>query len=121
MKQEEWVKQRLLQQAESMKAEREQLRVQGKVQRDNFREKIERNMQKYKEEILKCESEISQLRFQSERPKIEALKRGIHQMTTDQFLCKDCYVLHLKKGMDECPSCRTPIKERISVHFPYSE
>ncbi|KAH0754566.1 hypothetical protein KY290_024836 [Solanum tuberosum] len=67
MKQEEWVKQRLLQQAESMKEERELLRVQGKVQRDNFRERIERNMQKYKEEILNCESEISQLRFQSER------------------------------------------------------
>ncbi|KAG5605956.1 hypothetical protein H5410_027448 [Solanum commersonii] len=33
----------------------------------SLREKIERNMQKYKEEILKCESEISQLRFQSER------------------------------------------------------
>ena len=34
-----------------------------------------------------------------------------------QVLCKDCNVLLQKKGMDECPSCRTPIKERISVHF----
>uniref|UniRef100_A0A3Q7HM77 RING-type domain-containing protein n=1 Tax=Solanum lycopersicum TaxID=4081 RepID=A0A3Q7HM77_SOLLC len=38
-----------------------------------------------------------------------------------QFLCEDCNVLHQRKGMDICPSCRTQIKERISVHFPYSE
>ncbi|KAH0738684.1 hypothetical protein KY290_037389 [Solanum tuberosum] len=154
LKQEEWVKQRFLQQADSLKAEREQLRVQGKVQRHNFREKVDRNMQKYKEEIQKCESEISQLRFQYERSKIVALKRGIPQLTkglaayaessdsnvvkmerecvmcmneqisvvflpcAHQVLCEDCNVLHQKKGMDECPSCRTPIKERISVHFP---
>ncbi|WMV47517.1 hypothetical protein MTR67_040902 [Solanum verrucosum] len=157
LKQEEWVKQRFLQQADSLKAEREQLRVQGKVQRHNFREKVDKNMQKYKEEIQKCGSEISQLRFQYERSKIEALKRGIPQLTKDlaayaessdsnvvkmerecvmcmneqisvvflpcahQVLCEDCNVLHQKKGMDECPSCRTPIKERISVHFPDSE
>ncbi|KAH0641188.1 hypothetical protein KY285_037774 [Solanum tuberosum] len=157
LKQEERVKQRFLQQADSLKVEREQLRVHGKVQRDNFREKVERNMQKYKEDIQKCESEISQLRFQSERSKIEALKRGIPQMTkglaayaesygsnvlnverecimcmneqisvvflpcAHQVLCEDCNVLHQKKGMEKCPSCRTPIKERISVHFPDSE
>ncbi|KAH0634976.1 hypothetical protein KY284_037762 [Solanum tuberosum] len=157
LKQEERVKQRFLQQANSLKAKREQLRVHGKVQRDNFREKVERNMQKYKEDIQKCESEISQLRFQSERSKIEALKRGIPQMTkglaayaerygsnvlnverecimcmneqisvvflpcAHQVLCEDCNVLHQKKGMEKCPSCRTPIKERISVHFPDSE
>uniref|UniRef100_M0ZWV4 Nutrient reservoir n=2 Tax=Solanum tuberosum TaxID=4113 RepID=M0ZWV4_SOLTU len=114
-------------------------------------------MQKYKEEIQKCESEISQLRFQYEKSKIEALKQGIPQLTkglaayaessdsnvvkmerecvmcmneqisvvflpcAHQVLCEDCNVLHQKKGMDECPSCRTPIKERISVHFPDSE
>ncbi|XP_055811847.1 putative E3 ubiquitin-protein ligase RF4 isoform X2 [Solanum dulcamara] len=156
-KQEARVKQRFLQQADSLKAEREQLRVQGQVQQDNFREKVERNMQKYKEEIQKYESEISQLRFQSERSKIEALKRGTPPMTkglaayaessgsnvvkmerecvmcmneqisvvflpcAHQVLCEYCNVLHLKRGMDECPSCRTPIKERISVHFPDSE
>ncbi|KAK4732173.1 hypothetical protein R3W88_025161 [Solanum pinnatisectum] len=157
LKQEERVKQRFLQQVDSLKAEREQLHVHGKVQRDNFREKVERNMQKYKEVIQKCESEISQLRFQSERPKIEALKRGIPQTTkglaayaersvsnilnverecvmcmneqisvvflpcAHQVLCEDCNVLHQKKGMDKCPACRTPIKERICVHFPDSE
>ncbi|TMW85524.1 hypothetical protein EJD97_023015 [Solanum chilense] len=157
LKQEERVKQRLLQQANSLKVEKEQLRVHKKVQRDNFRERVEINMQKYKQDIQKCESEISQLRFQSERSKIEALKRGIPQMTkglaafaessgsnvlnaerecvmcmnehitvvflpcAHQVLCEDCNVFHQKKGMDKCPSCRTPIKERISVRFPDSE
>ncbi|KAK4710283.1 hypothetical protein R3W88_004796 [Solanum pinnatisectum] len=55
-KQEEWVKQRFLQQADSLKTEKEQLCVQEKVRRDNFREKVERSMQKYKGEIQKCES-----------------------------------------------------------------
>ena len=153
LKKEEWEKQRFLQHADSLKAEREQLRVRGKVQQDNFTEKVVKNMQKYKEEIQKRESEISQLRLQSESSKIEALKRGIPQMTkglaayaessdsiewecvmcmneqisvvflpcAHQVLCEDCNVLHQKKGMDECPSCRTPIKERISVRFPGSE
>ncbi|TMW85793.1 hypothetical protein EJD97_022490 [Solanum chilense] len=157
LKQEEQVKQRFLQQADSLKAEREQLRVHGKVQRDNFREKVKTNMQKYKQDIQNCESEISQLRFQFERSKIEALKRGIPQMTkglaasaessgsnvfnverecvmcmneqisvvflpcAHQVLCEDCNVHHQNRGMDKCPSCRTPIKERISVHFPDSE
>uniref|UniRef100_A0A3Q7I4Y7 RING-type domain-containing protein n=1 Tax=Solanum lycopersicum TaxID=4081 RepID=A0A3Q7I4Y7_SOLLC len=156
-KHEESVKQRFQRQADCLKNEREQLRDKGKLQRHNFREKVERNKQKYKEEIQKCESEISQLRFQSERSITEALKRGIPQLTkglstyaessdsnvvkmerecvmcmhehisvvflpcAHQVLCKDCNVLLQKKGMDECPSCRTPIKERISVHFPDSE
>ncbi|XP_004247551.1 putative E3 ubiquitin-protein ligase RF298 [Solanum lycopersicum] len=154
---EESVKQKFQQQVDCLKNEREQLRVKGKVQRHNFREKVERNKQKYKEETQKCESEISQLRFQSQRSITEALKRGIPQLTkglstyaessdsnvvkmerecvmcmhehisvvflpcAHQVLCEDCNVLHQKKGMDECPSCRTPIKERISVHFPDSE
>uniref|UniRef100_A0A3Q7I6W2 RING-type domain-containing protein n=1 Tax=Solanum lycopersicum TaxID=4081 RepID=A0A3Q7I6W2_SOLLC len=156
-KHEESVKQRFQQQADCLKNEREQLRVKGKVQRHNFREKVERNKQKYKEEIQKCESEISRLRFQSERSITEALKRGIPQLTkglstyaessdsnfvkmerecvmcmhehisvvflpcAHQVICEYCNVLHQNKGMDECPSCRTPIKERISVHFPDSE
>ncbi|KAJ8549063.1 hypothetical protein K7X08_032770 [Anisodus acutangulus] len=153
-KQEERVKQMILQQADSLKAEREQLIVQGKLDEDNMRDKAERNMQKCKEDIQKLESEIYQLRLQSEHSKIEALKRGTPQMTkvlagyeenssgsdvvkmerecvmcmseqmsvvflpcAHQVLCANCNVLHEKKGMDECPSCRTPIKKRISVRF----
>ncbi|XP_059295609.1 putative E3 ubiquitin-protein ligase RF298 [Lycium ferocissimum] len=153
-KQEEKVKQRILEQADSLKAEREQLRVQGKLEVNNLREKAERNMQKCKEDIQKLESEISQLRLQSERSKIDALKRGTPQMTkglagdeetssssavvkmerecvmcmseqrsvvflpcAHQVLCANCNVLHEKKGMDDCPSCRTPIKKRITVCF----
>ncbi|RAL43528.1 hypothetical protein DM860_012669 [Cuscuta australis] len=35
-----------------------------------------------------------------------------------QVLCAQCNVLHEKKGMADCPSCRTPIKERIEVLYP---
>ncbi|KAG5587587.1 hypothetical protein H5410_048021 [Solanum commersonii] len=34
-----------------------------------------------------------------------------------QVLCEDCDVLYQKKGMDECSSCRTPIKKQTSVRF----
>lgn len=34
-----------------------------------------------------------------------------------QVLCPKCNELHEKEGMKDCPSCRTPIQRRISVHF----
>lgn len=159
-KQEERQKQRFVQQADSLKAEREQLGVQGKAAEDNLREKAESSMQKLKENIQKLESEISQLKLQSESSKIEALKRGINVglppnirkslagyednfgstvkmerecvmcMTEEmsvvflpcahQVLCAKCNMLHEKQGMNDCPSCRTPIKMRINVRFAHS-
>ena len=76
LEQEEREKRRVLQQADSLKAEREKRGVQSKMEEDNIRETTERNMQKCKEDIKKLESEISLLRFQSEGSKIEALRRG---------------------------------------------
>ena len=37
--------------------------IHEKVQQDNSREKVDIKMKKYEEDIQKCESEISQLRF----------------------------------------------------------
>lgn len=34
-----------------------------------------------------------------------------------QVLCEECNILHEKKGMKDCPSCRAPIQERINVRF----
>lgn len=160
--QQEREKQRLLQQADSLKAEREKRGVQSKMEEDNIRETAERNMQKCKEDIQNLESEISLLRFQSEGSKIEALRRGINmkpqspkiaknlavpaenlgsarveierecvmclseEMTVvflpccHQVLCAQCNVLHERQGMNECPSCRTPISKRINVQFARS-
>lgn len=163
LEQEEREKRRVLQQADSLKAEREKRGVQSKMEEDNIRETTERNMQKCKEDIKKLESEISLLRFQSEGSKIEALRRGINhtrpqspkltkslavfeenlgsasveierecvmclseEMTVvflpcaHQVLCAQCSVLHEKQGMNDCPSCRTPIKKRINVQFARS-
>ncbi|CAN4101941.1 unnamed protein product [Withania somnifera] len=161
--QQEREKQRFLQQADSLKAEREKLGVQSKMEEDNIRETAESSMQKCKEDIRKLENEISLLRFQSEGSKIEALRRGINNTRpqspkipkssavfdenfdsasvkierecvmclTDemkvvflpcahQVLCAQCNVLHEKQGMNDCPSCRTPIKKRINVQFARS-
>lgn len=160
--QEERGKQRVLQQADSVKAEREQWGVESKMEEDNMREMAESNMQKCKEDIQKLESEIARLRLQSEGSKIEALRRGIdvrlqspkitknsalfddnfgsrsvemerecvmcltEEMSVvflpcaHQVLCGQCNVLHEKQGMNDCPSCRTPIKKRINVRFAHS-
>lgn len=34
-----------------------------------------------------------------------------------QVLCQKCNELHEKQGMNDCPSCRSPIQQRIQVHF----
>ncbi|KMT14797.1 hypothetical protein BVRB_3g065240 isoform A [Beta vulgaris subsp. vulgaris] len=34
-----------------------------------------------------------------------------------QVVCKMCNELHEKQGMNDCPSCRSPIHRRISVRF----
>ncbi|KAL2236514.1 putative E3 ubiquitin-protein ligase RF4 [Sesamum indicum] len=34
-----------------------------------------------------------------------------------QVLCGQCSVLHEKQGMNDCPSCRTTIKKRVSVTY----
>lgn len=34
-----------------------------------------------------------------------------------QVVCAKCNQLHEKQGMQDCPSCRTPIKRRIQARF----
>ncbi|XP_019197525.1 PREDICTED: putative E3 ubiquitin-protein ligase RF298 [Ipomoea nil] len=34
-----------------------------------------------------------------------------------QVLCTQCNIRHEKQGMNDCPSCRTPIKTRINVRY----
>ncbi|KAL2960061.1 hypothetical protein AAZX31_17G019900 [Glycine max] len=35
-----------------------------------------------------------------------------------QVVCTPCNELHEKQGMQDCPSCRSPIQQRIAVRFP---
>lgn len=37
-----------------------------------------------------------------------------------QVLCARCNELHESKGMEECPSCRTPIERRINARYDRS-
>ncbi|KAK4351698.1 hypothetical protein RND71_031011 [Anisodus tanguticus] len=74
--QQEREKQRFLQQAGSIKSEREQRGVESKMEEDNMGKTSEKNMQTCKEGIRKLETEISKLRFQYEGSKIEALRRN---------------------------------------------
>ncbi|XP_057757722.1 putative E3 ubiquitin-protein ligase RF298 [Arachis stenosperma] len=37
-----------------------------------------------------------------------------------QVVCTTCNELHEKQGMQDCPSCRSPIHRRISVHYAHT-
>ncbi|CAJ1962309.1 unnamed protein product [Sphenostylis stenocarpa] len=37
-----------------------------------------------------------------------------------QVVCTTCNELHEKQGMQDCPSCRSPIQKRISVRFAHT-
>ncbi|VFQ79810.1 unnamed protein product [Cuscuta campestris] len=37
-----------------------------------------------------------------------------------QVVCTTCNELHKNQGMRDCPSCRSPIQQRICVRFPHS-
>ncbi|KAK7363659.1 hypothetical protein VNO77_05809 [Canavalia gladiata] len=37
-----------------------------------------------------------------------------------QVVCTTCNELHEKQGMQDCPSCRSPILQRIAAHFPHT-
>ena len=37
-----------------------------------------------------------------------------------QVVCTTCNKLHEKQGMNECPSCRSPIRQRICVRYARS-
>ncbi|XP_057547473.1 putative E3 ubiquitin-protein ligase RF298 [Amaranthus tricolor] len=175
MRQEEKLKEELLNQANLIRKEREQLEASAKSKEDAIRLKAEANFRRYKEDIIKLEKEISQLRLKTDSSKIAALKRGIDggfanrltdpQSSPDakeswdsnksktanvfrdisasggvkrerecvmclseemsvvflpcahQVVCKMCNDLHEKQGMNDCPSCRSPIARRICVRF----
>ncbi|KAM1101727.1 hypothetical protein COP2_008350 [Malus domestica] len=36
-----------------------------------------------------------------------------------QVVCANCNELHKKQGMKDCPSCRTPIQQRINVQYAH--
>ncbi|KAL9237857.1 hypothetical protein vseg_012355 [Gypsophila vaccaria] len=172
-KQEEKAKDELLTQANSIRKEREQLEASAKSKENAIKLKAEANLQKYKEDIINLENEISQLRLKTDSSKIAALKRGIdgsygnrmkdsqtalaskelrksnpsanrvqdisgvggvkrerecvmclsEEMSVvflpcaHQVVCKMCNELHEKQGMNDCPSCRSPIMRRIPVRY----
>lgn len=76
-KQEEKGKEELLEQANSIRKEREQIEASTKSKEDMIKSNAEKNLQKYKDDIEKLEKEISQLRLKTDSSKIAALKRGI--------------------------------------------
>lgn len=173
------MKDELLAKASSIRKERMQIEASAKSKEDMIQTKAERDLQRYKEDIQKLETEIAQLRLKKDSSKIAALKRGgidgsypshltdsknvptikegtnqtrhisevmadLHEWTGDmkrerecvmclseemsvvflpcahQVVCRNCNDLHEKRGMKDCPSCRTSIQRRIPVRYAHS-
>ncbi|CAL0307248.1 unnamed protein product [Lupinus luteus] len=166
-------KEELLLQASAIRKEREQIEELAKSKEDMIKSKAERNLQRYKDDILKLEKEIAQLRLKSDSSKIAALRMGIgsdasrsadtkngnaleepqtsfiSELESDysvtggvkrerecvmclseelsvvflpcahQVVCTTCNELHEKQGMQDCPSCRSPIQQRIPARYSH--
>lgn len=160
-------------QLNSEKEEKRQLEYTSKSKEDAIRMKAETDYQQYRDDIRRLESEIAQLRLNTDSSKIAALRWGVDHSyasrLTDnkglpklkdnsshlardiadfqdlsvgevkrerecvmclseemsvvflpcahQVVCTNCNELHEKQGMKDCPSCRAPIMQRISVRF----
>ncbi|CAN6482653.1 unnamed protein product [Victoria cruziana] len=170
---EEKAKEEALVQLNSEKEEKRQLEYTSKSKEDAIRMKAETDYQQYRDDIRRLESEIAQLRLNTDSSKIAALRWGVDHSyasrLTDnkglpklkdnsshlardiadfqdlsvgevkrerecvmclseemsvvflpcahQVVCTNCNELHEKQGMKDCPSCRAPIMQRISVRF----
>ncbi|XP_026450009.1 putative E3 ubiquitin-protein ligase RF298 isoform X2 [Papaver somniferum] len=76
-KQEEMLKEEYLAQASSIRKERLQIEASAKSKEDMIKMKAEQDLQRYKEDIRKLETEIAQIRLKNDSYKIAALRRGI--------------------------------------------
>nr|GMD60319.1 putative E3 ubiquitin-protein ligase RF298 [Ipomoea batatas] len=120
-----------LQKLESIRSKREQWKRQVKAEEDNLRAIAESNRLQYEERKCKLIEEISALKLAAASRGQGGVKREwecticLTKATSvaflpcaHQVLCKDCNTLHENQGMKDCPSCRTPIVQRIHARFP---
>ncbi|PQM34017.1 putative E3 ubiquitin-protein ligase RF298 isoform X1 [Prunus yedoensis var. nudiflora] len=112
--QEEKSKDELLEQASSVRKEREQIEASTKSKEDMIKLKAENNLQKYKDDIQKLEKEISQLRLKSDSSKIAALRRGIDGSYARK-------VTDIENGIDQKGSRMPYISEVVKDFHDYSE
>lgn len=71
------LKEEYLAQASSIRKERLQIEASAKSKEDMIKMKAEQDLQRYKEDIRKLETEIAQIRLKNDSYKIAALRRGI--------------------------------------------
>ncbi|KAG6536146.1 putative E3 ubiquitin-protein ligase RF298 [Zingiber officinale] len=136
-KKEEKLKNDALDMAENERKELEQIEMSAKSQENALKIEAENNLQRYKNDILQLENQIAQLKlvessssniYLSEEESKSALDREwecvmclsetvsvVLLPCAHQVFCRQCNELHEKKGLKECPSCRTPIQRRVSV------
>ncbi|XP_042407930.1 putative E3 ubiquitin-protein ligase RF298 [Zingiber officinale] len=136
-KKEEKLKNDALEMAENERKELEQIEMSAKSQENALKIEAENNLQRYKNDILQLKNQIAQLKlvessssniYLSEEESRSELKREwecvmclsetvsvVLLPCAHQVFCRQCNELHEKKGLKECPSCRTPIQRRVSV------
>lgn len=113
-KQEEKGKEELLEQANSIRKEREQIEASTKSKEDMIKSNAEKNLQKYKDDIEKLEKEISQLRLKTDSSKIAALKRGIDGSYASRLT-------DIRNGLDHQNSWAPYISDVVRDFQDYSE
>ncbi|XP_071696941.1 putative E3 ubiquitin-protein ligase RF298 [Rutidosis leptorrhynchoides] len=122
-KHEEKAKQDLINEACKIRIGRQESEVLAKSREDLTRLKADKNLQKYKDDIVKLEKEISLLRLVSDSSKIASLKRGVDgsyaNKLTDNNKTQLYYIPEMVTGNGvkrerECVMC---LSEEMSVVF----
>ncbi|XP_019163101.1 PREDICTED: putative E3 ubiquitin-protein ligase RF4 [Ipomoea nil] len=135
---EEREKIKLLEKAESLRRERQEMNEKAKMEEDKLIAKTEENRVKYEERMKEIRARISALKLGAESSsssgKAESAaemkrheKECVMCLSVDRTVvllpcahlafCEECSELHERLGMNDCPTCRTLIMQRIRVHF----
>ncbi|KAJ7980175.1 RING/U-box superfamily protein, putative isoform 1 [Quillaja saponaria] len=111
--QEQKAKEELLMQASSIRKEKEQTEASAKSKEEMIKLRAEKNLQRYIDEILRHEKEISQLRLKTDSWKIAALKKGIDGSYTSR-------TVDVKHGPTQKETQASFISELVSDYHDYS-
>ncbi|XP_019157786.1 PREDICTED: putative E3 ubiquitin-protein ligase RF4 [Ipomoea nil] len=137
---EEREKIKLLEKAKSLRRERQEMNEKAKMEEDKLIAKTEENRVKYEECMKELRARISARKLgpesssssSSEKATAAEMKRREKEcvmcLSVDRTVgllpcahlafCEECSELHERLGMNDCPTCRTLIMQRIRVRFP---
>lgn len=129
---------RYLAEAAAIRKQRERMEAEARAKEEEIMRKIESEKKTHMMNVKQLENRLALLKYNAEcstrRSEVdEGVKREMECVMcleeeksvvflpcAHQVLCVECNRHHQLQGMNDCPSCRTPIRRRINVILPPS-